>query len=75
MKHLTKQQLGGHLPPISQSIYEEQDILDTARESKNDLQSGTILQTPAHGHLSVSPSAKTYIDPICVDTGCRLNEL
>ena len=52
-KHPTKQQLYGHLPPISQTIQERR-----ARHashfwsSKNELTSDLLLWTPTHGHTS-----------------------
>ena len=69
-QHCSKQQLYGHLPPISQTIQERQ-----ARHaglwwsSQEKLISDTLHWTPTHGHTSVGRPGKAYIHQLCVDTG------
>ena len=31
--------------------------------------------TPTHGHTSISRTARTYIEQLCADTGCSLEDL
>ena len=61
-KHLIKQQLDGHLPPISQTIY----VRWTRHAghcwgSKDEIISNILLWTPTYGHTSIGWPAKTYI--------------
>ena len=63
-----KQQLYGHLPPISQTIQ-----VRRARYAGNCCRDEFITLT--QGHTSVGWPAKTYIQQLCVDTGCRLQDL
>ena len=34
-----------------------------------------FLWTPTHGHTSVGQPVKTYLNQLCVDTGCSLDDL
>ena len=68
-QYYTKQQLYGHLSPISQTIQAGHN-----RKSKDKL-SNILVWIPIHGHNSVSWPAKTYIKQLCMDTGCRLEDL
>ena len=43
--------------------------------SKDELISDVLLWKPAHGHASVGRPTKTYIDQLCVDTGCCIEDL
>ena len=72
-KHPTKQQLSGHLLPISQTI----QVRWTRHaghywRNENEFISNVLLWTPTQGHIGVSWPVKTYIHQLCVDTGCRL---
>ena len=69
----TKQQLYGHLPPISKTI----QVRSTGHylRSKEELISNTLLWTPTHGYTSVGHPAKISTYQLCVDTRCSLEDL
>ena len=69
----TKQQLYRPLPPISQTILKEQDMLDW--RSEEELTSNVILCAPTHGPTSFGRPAKTSIHQFFEDTGCRQEDL
>ena len=53
-QHPTKQQLYGHLPPISKTIQVRQTRhIEHCRRSKNKLISDVLIWTPTHGHTSL----------------------
>ena len=75
-RHPTKQQLFGHLPPISKTI----QIRWTRQaehcwRSKNELKSDVLLWTPSHRQASAGQPARTYLQQLCADTGCSLDDL
>ena len=75
-QHLTKQQLYGHLPPITKTI----KIRRTRHaghcwRSRGELISDVLLWTPSHGRAKAGRPARTYIQPLCVDTGCSVEDL
>ena len=64
-QHLTKQQLYGHLPPITKTI-------QTCWRSRDELytyESDVFLWTPSHGRAKAGRPARTYIQQFCEDTG------
>ena len=64
-QHLTKQQLHGHLPPISQTIQVWQaSIARHCWWSKDE-----HIWSRSPEHTSVGQPAKTYIHQLCADTG------
>ena len=70
-QHPTKQQ-HGHLQPISKTIQ-----IRHARHcwrSKNELISGVLPRTPSHGRASVGRPARTYLQQLCTDTECSLED-
>ena len=75
-QHSTKQQLYGppyHLPPIRKTnqVWRTRHAGHCWR-SKDDL----ILQwTPSSERAKVGRPARTYIQQLCADTGCRLDDL
>ena len=72
-QHPTKQQLYGHLPPISKTIQIRQTR--HARQfwrSKDELISNVLLSTLSHGHGRTS---RTYLQQLRIDTGCSLEDL
>ena len=74
-QHPSKQQLYSHLLPISKTI----QIRWTRHarhcwRSKDELISN-ILWTPSHRCASVSRPIRTYLQQLCTDTGCRLEDL
>ena len=66
----------GHLPPISKTIQTRR-----ARHAghcwriKSELISDVLLWTPSHGRVSVGWPARTYIQRLCTDTGCSMEDL
>ena len=70
-QHSTKQQLYGHLPPITKTI----KIRRTRHaghcwRSRDELISDVLLWTPSHGRAKARRPARTYIQQLCADTGC-----
>ena len=75
-QYSTKQQLYGHLPPISKTLH----IRRTRQarhcwRSKDELISDVLLWTPSHGRAIVERPARTYLQQLCMDTGCSLEDL
>ena len=74
-QHQTKQQLYGHLPPITKTI----QVIRTRHAghcwtSKDELINDILLWTPSHGQAKVRRSARTYLQ-LCADTECSLQDL
>ena len=72
----TKQQLYGHLPPITKSI----QIRWTRHaghcwRSRDELIRDVLLWTPSHGQTKAGQPAQTYIQQLCEDTGCSPEDL
>ena len=72
--HPTKQQLYGHRPPITKTI----ELRRTRHaghcwRSRDELVSDILLWTPSHGRAKVGRPARTYMQPLCADTGCSLD--
>ena len=70
-QHPTKQQLYGHLPPITKTIK-----VRRTRHAGHCWRSGDelisdVLWTPSHGQGRTGIPARTYIQQLCEDTGCR----
>ena len=75
-QYSTKQQLYGHLPPISQTIKARwKRYAGHSWKSKDELISKVILCASTHGYTRVSQPTKTYIYQLCVDTICCLVDL
>ena len=75
-QHPTKQQLCGHLPPIKKS----NKVRRTRHaghcwRSRDELISDFLLWTPSHGRAKAGWPARTYIQRLCEDTGCSLEDL
>ena len=75
-QHPTKQQLYGHLSPITKTI----KIRRTRHaghcwRSRDELISDVLLWTPSHGRAKAGWAARTYIQQLCADTGCRPEDL
>ena len=73
MQHLTKQQLYGHLPPITKVRWIRH--AGHCWRSKDELVSDILLWTLSHGRVKAGQSARTYIQQFCADTGCSLEDL
>ena len=74
--HPTKQHLYGHLPPILKTI----QIRRARHEghcwrSKDELISNVLLWTPSYGRARVGWLARTYLQQLCTDTGCSMENL
>ena len=72
-QHPTKQQLYGHLPPITKTI----QIRRTRHaghcwRSKDELISDVLLWTPSHGRAKARRPARTNIQQLCEDTDVAL---
>ena len=75
-QHPTKNQLYGHQSPISKTI----QIRSTGNagrcwRSKDELKSNVLQRTLSHGLASVGWPARTYLEHLCMDTGCNLEDL
>ena len=72
----TKQQLYGHLPPITKTIQVTRSRhAEHCWRSKDGLISGVLLWTPAHGRAMFGRLARTYIQQLCADRGCSVDDL
>ena len=75
-QHPTRRQLYGHLPPITKTLQ-----VRRARHaghcwrSKDELVSDVLLWTPTYGQAKAGRPARTYIQQLCEDTGCNLEDL
>ena len=75
-KHSTKQQLYGHLPPISKTIQVRRTRhAGHCWRSKGELISDILRWTPSHGRAKAGRPARIYIQQLCADTGYNLEDL
>ena len=75
-QHPTKQQLYGHLPPIMKTIQVRWSRhVEHCWRSRDELISDILLWTPSHGQAKAGWPARTYIQQLCADTGCRPEHL
>ena len=75
-QHPTKEQLYGHLSPVTESIREQRlRFAGHCHRSKEELAGKTILWRPKHGYVKPGRPARTYLDQLTEDTGCLLEEL
>ena len=75
-QHPTKQQLYGHLPPIMKTIKVRRTRhAGSCWRSKGELISDILLWTPSHGRAKVGRPARTYIQQLCANIGCNLEDL
>ena len=75
-QHSTKQQLYGHLSPITKVI----QVRLTRHaghcwRSRDELISEVLLWTPTYGRAKAGRPARTYIQQLCEDTGCSPKDL
>ena len=69
-QHPTKQQLYGHLPPITKTIQVKRTRhAGHCWRSRDEFISDVLLWTPAHGRAKAERTAPTYIQQLCEDTG------
>ena len=75
-QHPTKQLLYGHLRPITKTI----QVRRTSHaghcwRSGDELIANVLQWTPSHGRVKAGWPARSYIQQLCDDTGCSLEEL
>ena len=73
MQHHTNRQLYSHLPPITK-IRRARHAGHCWR-SRDELISDVLLWIPSHGRAKARQPARTYIQQLCADTGCSLENL
>ena len=75
-QHPTKQQLYGHLPPITKiSRVRRTKHAGQCWRSKDELISNILPWTPSHGRAKAGRPARTYTEQLCADTGYSLEDL
>ena len=75
-QHPTRHQLYGHLPPITKTIQVRQTRhAGHCWRSRDELIRDVLLWTPTHGRAKAGRPARTYIQQLCEDTGCRPEDL
>ena len=75
-QHPTKQQLYGHLHPITKTIKVRRiRHAGDCWGSGDELISDVRLWTPLHGQAKAGRPARTYIQQPCEDTGCNPEDL
>ena len=75
-QHPTRHQLYGHQPPITKNIQARRTRhAGHSWRSKDELISDVLLWTPAYGQAKAGRPARTYIQQLCEDTGCSLEDL
>ena len=75
-QHPTKQQLYGHLPPITKTIkIRWTRHVGHCWRSRDEHISDVLLWTPSHGWAKARRPAWTYIQQLCANMGCSLEDL
>ena len=75
-QHPTKQQLYGHLPPITKTMQVKRTRhAGDSRRSRDELISDVLPWTPSHDRAKAGRPAKTYMQQLCTDTGCSPEDL
>ena len=75
-QHPTKQQLYGHLQPITKTIqFRWTRHAGHCWRSRDKLISDVFLWTPSHGRAKAGQPARTYIQQLCEDTECSPEDL
>ena len=75
-QHPTRHQLYGHLPPITKTIKVRRTRYGGhCWRSRDDIISNVLRWTPSHGLAKAGWPARTYIQQLCVDTGCSSEDL
>ena len=71
-----KQQQFGHLPPIMKTIQVRRTrYAEDCWRSRDEFTSALLLWTPSYGRAKAGQPARTYIQQLCADTGCSLEDL
>ena len=75
-QHSKKQQLYGHLQLITKTIKVRRTrYAGHCWRSRDELISDIFLWTPSYGWATAGRPARTYIQQLCADTGCYLQDL
>ena len=75
-EHSRKQQLYSHLPPIMKTIQVRQiKHVEHCWRSRDELMNDILLWTSSHGQMKAGLSARTFIQKLCADMGCILEDL
>ena len=75
-QHPTRCQLYGHLPPITKIIQVRRTRhAGHCWRNRDELISDILLWTPTYGQAKAGRPARTYIQQLCEDTGCSLEDL
>ena len=75
-QHPTRHQLYGYLPPITKTNQARRTRhAGHCWRSKDELLSDVLLWTPAYGQSKAGRPARTYIQQLCEDTGCSVENL
>ena len=75
-QHPTKQQLYGHLPPITKTIKVRRTRhAGHCCRSRDGLISDVLLWTTSHGQARARRPAQTYIQQLCENMGCSPEDL
>ena len=75
-QHLTRHQLYCHLSPITKTIQAKRVRHEGhCWRSRDELISDVLLWTPTYGRAKTGRPAGTYIQQLCEDTGCSLEDL
>ena len=75
-QHPTKQQVYGHLPPISKAIkIRRPNHNGPSWKSKNELISNILQWTPSHRHVSVRLPTRIYLQQHCTDTESSVEDV
>ena len=70
-QHPTRQQLYGHLPPITKTIqFRRTRHAGHCWRSRDELIRDVLLWNPTYGWAKTGRPARTYIQQLCEDTGC-----
>ena len=70
-QHSTKQQLYGHLTPISKTTQVRTRHVGHCCRSKHKIISDVLVWIPSHGHASVGQPTITFLQQLCKNIGCR----
>ena len=75
-QHSTKQKLYGHLLPITKTLQVRQTRhAGHCWRSRDELISDIHQWTPSHGRAKAGRPVRSYIQQLCADTGCSLENL
>ena len=70
-QHPIKQQVYGHLPPITKTLKVKRTrYAGHCWRSRDELISDVLLWTPSYGRAKAGQPARTYVQHLCDDTGC-----